>query len=500
MPETQRESWTGSGATAHHMDEGEFRRFGKEMIDWVADYLYGGVEKHPVQSRAAPGEVRSMLPGRPPREGEGFKDIIADLDRIVLPGLTHWQHPNWHGYFPANTSGPSILGDLVASGLGVQGMLWSTSPACTEVETLVMDWMAQALELPECYQSVPGPGGGVIQDTASSASFVTLLAARERATDWRSNREGLGAIDRRLVAYTSNQAHSSIAKAMKMAGMGEDQLRLVGVDDGHRMDPSALEECIRRDLADGHLPCYVCATLGTTSSVAIDPVREIAEITDAHGIWLHVDGAFAGAAAICPEYRGMHEGLELADSYTFNPHKWLFTNFDCNCLWLRDREPLVRTLTVMPEYLRNEASESGRVIDYRDWQVPLGRRFRALKLWFVMRFYGIEGLQALIRHHVELASHFERLVEGHPSLELSTPRNLTLTCFHHQDGDAATEELLKAVNATGDAYLSHTRLGDGDGGDRFVIRVSIGQSRIEREHVDRAFELIAREADRLSRR
>ena len=487
-----------SPATAFHMSEADFRRHGKELIDWVADYLYGGVEEYPVLSRVKPGEIRSQLPDEPPARGEPFAQITRDLDEIVLPGLTHWQNPNWHGYFPANTSGPSILADLISSGLGVQGMIWTTSPACTEIETLVMDWMAKALALPDCFLSEPGPGCGVLQDTASSASFVTLLAARERATNWRTNQEGLGSINPRLVAYTSNQAHSSIAKAAKMAGMGEANLRLVDVDEHYRMDPSALRRNVEADVAAGLQPCYVCATIGTTSSVAIDPVDRISEITREHGIWLHVDGAFAGAAAVCPEFRSMHQGVEHADSYTFNPHKWLFTNFDCNCLWVRDREHLVRTLTVMPEYLRNAASESGRVIDYRDWQVPLGRRFRALKLWFVLRFYGTEGLQALVRHHVALAEEFEQQVVGHPLLEISTPRNLTLLCFHHVDGDAATKRMFDAVNESGKAYLSHTKLEMPDGVERFVIRMSIGQSRVERSHIEHAFELIAREAERVS--
>ena len=490
---------SSDSATSFHMGEDEFRRHGKEMIDWVADYLYGGVEQHPVLSQSQPGAIRAQLPENPPASGESFEAIVRDLDSIVLPGLTHWQNPNWHAYFPANTSGPSILADLISSGLGVQGMIWSTSPACTEVETLVMDWMAKALDLPECFLSEPGPGGGVLQDTASSASFVTLLAARERATDWRVNEDGLGVVDPRLVVYTSNQAHSSIAKAVKMAGMGAANLRLIDVDAEHRMDPVALQRQIEADLAAGLRPCYVCATVGTTSSVAIDPVAEIAAITQRHGIWLHVDAAFAGAAAVCPEFRAMHQGVEHADSYTFNPHKWLFTNFDCNCLWVRDREPLIRTLTVMPEYLRNAATESGKVIDYRDWQVPLGRRFRSLKLWFVLRFYGIEGLQALIRHHLELAEGFERRIAGHPHLELTTPRNLTLVCFHHVDGDDATKAVFDAVNQTGKAHLSHTRLATEDGSDRFVIRVSIGQSRVEEAHIEAVFKLIARETERLTK-
>lgn len=475
--------------TRRHMDKESFRRHGHAVIDWIADFLHDRVDDLPVMSRVAPGEIRDRLPEHPPETGESFESMMADLDRIVVPGLTNWQHPNWHGYFPANISGPAILGDLLSSGMGVQGMLWSTSPACTELETHVLDWMAELLDLPGCFRSRPGPGCGVLQDTASSSSFVTLLAARERATDWRSNRDGLAAGDERLVAYTSDQAHSSIAKAAKMAGVGEANLRLVESDERFAMRPDALERAIELDRDEGRLPFFVCATLGTTSSVAVDPLAEIAPIARRHGLWLHVDAAFAGSAAVCPEFRSMHEGLEEADSYTFNPHKWLFTNFDCNCTWVRDREPLVRTLTVMPEYLRNAATESGEVIDYRDWQVPLGRRFRALKLWFVLRHYGAEGLRELIRHHVALARTFESLVDAHPLLEVSTPRNLSLVCFHHVDGEEATRAMLEGCNATGRMFMTHTRLGD-----RYVARMSIGQSRITEEHLRNAWAIIEEQA------
>ena len=474
----------------HHMDKETFRRHGHAVIDWIADFLHDRVEELPVMSEAAPGEIRAMLPDAPPVAGEPFERMLADVDRVVVPGLTNWQHPNWHGYFPANISGPAILGDLLSSGLGVQGMLWSTSPACTEVETKVLDWMADLLDLPACFRSEPGPGCGVIQDTASSASFVTLLAARERATGWRSNQSGLHSVDDRLVAYTSDQAHSSIAKAAKMAGIGEDNLRTVAVDEAFAMRPDALRRAVESDLAEGLRPFFVCATVGTTSSVAIDPVAAIAPIAREHGLWLHVDAAYAGSAAVCPEFRGMHDGLEHADSYTFNPHKWLFTNFDCNCTWVRDRDPLVRTLTVMPEYLKNAATDSGQVIDYRDWQVPLGRRFRALKLWFVLRHYGVDGLQSLIRHHVRLAERFAELVRGHPRLECTVPRSLALVCFHHVDGDEATRAMLEGCNETGRMYMSHTRLGD-----RYVARMSIGQWRVEDRHVDEAWSIISEQAD-----
>lgn len=477
-----------------HMDKASFKRHGHTVIDWIAEYLYGGVDELPVMSRAAPGETRAKLPDEPPAGGEPFEEILADFERIVLPGITNWQHPNWHGYFPANTSGPSILGDLLSSGLGIQGMLWSTSPACTEIETHVLDWLAEILGLPEVFKSLPGPGCGVIQDTASSATFVALLAARERATDFKSNEDGLAGVRDKLVAYTSNQAHSSIAKAVRMAGLGEANLRSVDVDSGFALDPAALEQAIEQDLAAGLRPCFMSATLGTTSSVAFDPLPEMARLARKHDIWLHVDAAFAGSAAVCPEFRSMHEGLEHADSYTMNPHKWLFTNFDCNCFWIRDRETLIRTLTVMPEYLRNKATDSGEVIDYRDWHVPLGRRFRALKLWFMLRHYGVDGLRELIRHHVSLAEVFESRIREHPLLEMSVPRALNLVCFHHVAGDEATAAMLERVNETGRMYMSHTRLAD-----RYVARMSIGQSRVDKQHVEDAWTLIEQAAEAVSR-
>lgn len=469
---------------AAHMTKDEFKRHGREVIDWIAEYLYGGVDQLPVASRVQPGDIRDSLPQAPPEVGEPFDAMLADVNEKILSGITHWQHPNWHAYFPANISGPSILGDLLSSGLGVQGMLWSTSPACTELETLVLDWMAQALGLPACFYSTPGPGCGVLQDTASSSAVVAMIAARERATTGAA---------KQLTAYTSTQAHSSIAKAMRIAGLGETALRIIETDAVFAMDPKALAEAIARDKAAGCEPFFICATLGTTSSLAIDPLDDIATIANDFGAWLHVDAAFAGAALVCPEHRSMLAGAEHADSIAFNPHKWLFTNFDCSCFWVRDRAAIIDALTIMPEYLRNAATESGAVIDYRDWQIPLGRRFRSLKLWFVMRHYGLEGFRGFIRHHIGLAEHFAERIENHPLLELSTPRSLSLVCFHHVAGNDATRAMLENANATGALYMTHTRLGD-----RYVARMSIAQSRVEQHHVDSAFELIAREAENLS--
>ncbi len=464
------------------MTPDDFRRHGRAVVDWIADYMER-VESLPVRSGAAPGDVARALPDAAPEHGEPFDRLLRDVEEIILPGITHWQSPNFFAFFPANASGPSILGDLLSSGLGVQGMLWQTSPACTELETRVLDWLVPMLGLPERFLST-GRGGGVIQDTASSAALCVLLAARERATDLASNARGA---DPRLVAYTSGQAHSSIEKAMTIAGLGRERLRLVEVDDRHAMATGSLEALIARDRADGLLPCFVCATVGTTSSNAIDPVPRIAEICRRERLWLHVDAAMSGTAALCPEFRWINDGVEHADSYNFNPHKWMFTNFDCSALWVADRAALVRTLSILPEYLKNEATISGAVFDYRDWQIPLGRRFRALKLWFVIRHYGVEGLRYHVREHVRLAQWFAERVRASDRFELAVDPPLSLVCFRHVDGDAATERIMHALNDSGNVYLTHTKL---DG--RFVLRMSVGQARTEQRHVERAWRLIER--------
>ena len=463
-----------------HMSAEEFRRHGRAVVDWIADY-YERIESLPVLSRVVPGEIRAMLPPAPPEQGEPFEAMLADMERIVLPGTTHWQSPNFFAFFPANTSFPSILGELLSAGLGVQGMLWATSPACTEVETHVLDWLADMLGLPEKFKS-SSAGGGVIQDTASSAALCALLAARERATGHASNERGC---DPRLTAYTSTQAHSSIEKAVKIAGLGRERLRLIDTDERFAMRADTLQAAIERDRAAGLMPCFVAATVGTTSSNALDPLPEIGRIARAAGAWFHVDAAMAGTAALCPEFRHIHDGIELADSYCFNPHKWMFTNFDCDCFYVAERAALIKALTILPEYLRNTATESGAVFDYRDWQVPLGRRFRALKLWFVIRHYGVEGLRHHIRRHVELAQEFARWVQGSARFELAAPAPLNLVCFRDRGGDARNERLLARLNASGKLYLTHTKLGG-----RYTLRLCIGQTHTELRHVRAAWQAI----------
>ncbi|HET6949507.1 MAG TPA: pyridoxal-dependent decarboxylase, partial [Acidimicrobiales bacterium] len=425
-----------------------------------------------------PGDVRSWLPPAPPEQPEPFAEVLADLDRVVVPGTTHWQHPGFHAFFPANTSGPGILADIVSSGLGTQGMLWQTGPACTEVETHVLDWVVGLLGLPDRFLST-GPGGGVIQDSASSSTLCAVIAARERAL-------AAGARLGDLVLYSSTQAHSSLEKGARVAGLHPGQVRLVDVDGAFALRPDALEAAVAEDTAAGRTPCLVMATVGTTSSQAIDPVAAVADVAGAAGMWLHVDAAMAGSAAVCPEYRGLlNGGLERADSYVFDPHKWLFTTFDCSCLFVADRSALVGALSILPEYLRNAATASGAVIDYRDWQVPLGRRFRALKLWFVLRWYGAAGLRHHVVEHVRLAQTLAARVVADPRLELAAPAPLNLVCFRHRDGDEATEALHRALNASGRVYLTHTRLDD-----RYVIRASIGAWTTEERHVEALWSLI----------
>ncbi len=461
--------------TSFHMTPAQFREYGRLVVDWIADY-YEQIETYPVLSQVKPGDIRATLPISPPTQGAPFPDILADVQTLI-PGVTHWQSPNFFAYFPANASGPAILGDLLSSGLGVQGMLWATSPACTELETHVLDWLVEMLGLPEKFR-----GNGVIQDTASSASLCALLAARERATHFMSNKNGC---DGKLTAYTSTQTHSSVEKAMGIAGMGRANLRLIPTDDTFAMCVEDLAARVAEDRAAGLTPCFVTATIGTTSSNALDPIRAIGEFCRAEGLWLHIDAAMSGTAALCPEFRYTHDGVELADSYAFNPHKWMFTNFDCNVFYVADRAALINTLSILPEYLKNQATQSGAVYDYRDWHIQLGRRFRALKLWFVIRHYGVEGLQHHIRQHVALAQQFAAWVRAHPDFELAAPTPLNLVCFRHKAGDALNRTLLETLNQSGDLYLTHTVLNG-----QYTLRMCIGQTNTEERHVRAAWEKI----------
>jgi len=476
-----------SDEKSFHMTPDEFRRHGHAVVDWIADYQ-SRVESFPVLSQVKPGEIRASLPTNPPAHGEPFDTLLKDVEQLILPGVTHWQSPNFFAYFPGNASGPGILGDLLSSGLGVQGMLWSTSPACTELETHVMDWLVGMLGLPQKFLS-SSSGGGVIQDTASSAALCALLAARERASGYTTNKKG---VTGRLVAYASTQTHSSLEKAAMIAGIGTDNLRLIEVDENFAMKPDALARQVEADRAAGLVPCFICATVGTTSSNAIDPVCAIGEICRKSNLWLHVDAAMSGTAMVCPEFRHLQNGVESADSYNFNPHKWMGATFDCSCFWVADRKALIQALSILPEYLRNQATESGAVIDYRDWHIQLGRRFRSLKLWFVIRHYGTEGLQHNVREHVRLAQEFAAWVKSDQRFELAAPVPLNLVCFRHKGGDAMNQSIMDRLNQSGDLFLTHTRLNG-----KLTLRLSVGQMNTKARHVTNAWKRIQEASSRV---
>ncbi|WP_210443211.1 aminotransferase class V-fold PLP-dependent enzyme [Nocardioides sp. SYSU D00065] len=465
--------------TTGHLTPEEFRRHGHAAIDWIADY-WASLEDLPVRAQVAPGDVRRLLPAAAPEEGEPFDALLADLDRVVVPGLTHWQHPRFFAYFPANSSPAAILGDLLSSGIGAQGMIWATSPAVTEVEQVVLDWLADALGLPAAFRS-DGPGGGVVQDTASTATFTALLAALHRASGGQVRRHGVGAGGWRV--YGSTEAHSSLVKAAMMAGLGEDAVRTVAVDPATQaMDVAALGAAIREDVAAGLRPVMVHVASGSTSTGAMDDIGAVAEAVREHGTWVHVDAAWAGVAAVCPEHREHLAGLEAADSFVTNPHKWLLTTFDCSTFWVRDRAALTGAMSILPEYLRNAATESGEVVDYRDWHPQLGRRFRALKLWAVLRTYGLSGLRSHVRSGIALAQHVADLVAADDRFEMVTEPALSLVVFRLRAGDEQTLAAMEAVNASGEAYLSHTTVAG-----RAAIRLAVGSWRTTQADVDRTW-------------
>ncbi len=462
---------------SYHMTPEEFRVRGHEVIDWLADYMETVADADIIPD-VDPGDIRDRIPAAAPETPESFEQIMSDLDEVVRPGLVHWQSPGWFAYFPANTSPPSILGDLVSSGLGQQGMLWSTSPACTEIENAVVDWMVELLGLPSGWKTA-GPGGGVIQMSASDSTHTALVVARHQRT-------AQGGVDQ-MVAYTSAQAHSSVEKGARMAGI--PHIRLISVDDRYAMRPQALAVAVAEDLAAGRQPIFVASTVGTTGTTAVDPIEAVGAIAREHGLWHHVDAAYAGSAMICPEFRIHQPGLDTVDSYTTNPHKWMFTNFDCNLFYVADRSQLVETMSILPPYLRSQRSEEGNVIDYRDWHVPLGRRFRALKLWFVLRSYGAEGIRHHIREHVHLAKELEERLGADDRFDLIAPVPFGLVTFRHSAGNEATDALALAINASGHSYVTPSKLGETS-----FIRVSVGQTNTGRKHVDRLWRVIDRAA------
>lgn len=467
------------------MDIDEFRSHAHQMVDWMADYL-AGIEELPVRAQTAPGEIGNRLPGSAPRSGESIREIMADFERDILPGITHWQHPSFFAYFPANSSPPSVLGEMLTAAIGAQCMLWQTSPAATEMEGRVLDWLRQLIGLQDGFS-------GVIQDSASGAILCALLTARERATDYQINEEGFSGSPE-LVAYCSSEAHTSTEKGAKIAGYGRRNVRKIAVDDRFSMRPEALEAAIQEDKAAGRIPACVVASLGATGVGGIDSLKAIGEICSRHDIFFHVDAAWAGSALILPEFRWMLEGQEYIDSLVFNPHKWLATNFDCSAHFVRDPEALIRTFAIDATYLQSR--ESQQVTDYRDWGVPLGRRFRALKLWFVLRSYGVDGLQEMLRRHITLGEDLEKRIAAEPDFVLAAPRVLSLLNFRYQPAgksdqemDDLNERLLHTLNDGGEAYFTGNRVAG-----RFVIRFSIGQTNTEARHVENGWDLVVRTA------
>jgi aromatic-L-amino-acid/L-tryptophan decarboxylase len=518
------------------MDAASFRRHGHAVIEWIASYLET-IDERPVLAQVEPGEIRASLPPSPPTAPEPFSDALRDLDELLMPGVTHWNHPAFHGYFAITGSGPGILGETIAAALNVNGMLWRTSPSATELEELVLDWLRQLLGLDDGWR-------GMISDTASMSTMLALAAARER-TDLDVRQRGLaGRPDVPMLRiYTSDQAHSSVEKAAIALGLGRDAVRTIACDDAHRMDVEVLAAAIREDARFGYRPMAIVPTIGTTSTTSVDPVAAIAEVRDelveelGHHLWLHVDGAYGGMMAVCPEFRDVLDGVDRADSFVTNPHKWLFTPIDCSALYVRDPSALTDAFSLVPEYL---ATDDVEVTDYMDWGVQLGRRFRALKLWFVLRYFGADGLAARIREHVAQAQRVAAWAEAHPAFELAAPVPMSTVCFRAvpdwldvprvdepdpvpTDGDAAIADLLErepaeptsvrdaalaagreaalaalnrrlltAINASGRALLSHTVLGD-----RYVLRLATGGLRTTDARLDETLALLEDELRKL---
>lgn len=460
----------------------DFRKHAHQLVDWISDYM-DGVERYPVTPRVQPGEILAQLPAAAPVSGESFEAMFADFEKIILPGMTHWQHPGFFAYFPANASPPSLLGEMLTSALGAQCMSWLTSPAATELEQRVMEWIRDAIGL-------PGEFAGVIQDTASTATLCALLSARERASGWRINTEGFSG--QRYRIYASSEAHSSVEKAVRIAGLGADNLVKVAVDQDFAMQPEALAAAIAADRAAGFEPLCVVAAWGTTGSTALDPIAPIADICQREQLWLHIDAAYAGSALLLPEIRSLAAGLERADSIVFNPHKWLLTHFDCSAYFVRDPEALERTFGLTPEYLKTDSDKL--VHNYRDWGIQLGRRFRALKLWFVLRSYGLSGLQDFLRRQIGWAQELAQAIDAHADFERLAPVPLNLICFRWNppgatDPDGLNAKLMQSLNADGEMFMTHTRLKG-----HYTLRLVAGQRQTTRERIFRAWELIQHKA------
>ncbi len=464
----------------------DYRAQAHKMVDWICNY-YENIGEYPVKSAVSPGDIARQIPSAIPEDSESFDLIWKDFVNIILPGITHWQHPHFHAYFNANTSFPSLLGEMITAALGSQCMIWDTSPAAAELEERMMEWLRDSMGLPLTWS-------GVIQDTASTATLCALLTAREKATEYEINRKGIGLNVFRI--YSSTEAHSSLEKGVKIAGFGKENLVKIAVDERSRMDPQKLSEAINLDIQNGYIPLFVMAALGTTSTLAVDPLAEIAKICEQFDIWLHVDAAYAGSALLLPEFKWMIEGIDAADSFVYNPHKWLFTNFDCTAYFIKDRAALIKTFEILPEYLKTESR--GRVNDYRDWGIPLGRRFRALKLWFVLRSFGLENLKLTISNHIQWARDLANKIALDPNWELMQDTQFNMIVCRYvpewisdpETLNKINEVLLNSINSSGEAYMTHTKLND-----KYVLRVVFGQTYLEKTDVENMWAIMQRHVE-----
>ncbi|XP_019178236.1 PREDICTED: tyrosine decarboxylase 1 [Ipomoea nil] len=475
------------GSNLKPMDSEQLREYGHKMVDFIADY-YKNIESFPVLSQVQPGYLRGLLPESAPTHPETLQDVLQDVQTKILPGVTHWQSPDYFAYFPSNSSVAGFLGEMLSAGINMVGFSWITSPAATELEMIVLDWLAKALKLPDTFLST-GEGGGVIQGTASEAVLVVLLAARDKILR-AVGKELIG----KLVVYASDQTHSALQKACQIAGIHPENCRFLKTDSSteYALSPNSVREALSQDLAAGLIPFFLCATVGTTSSTAVDPLLALGHIAKSNGMWFHVDAAYAGSACVCPEFRHYLDGVEEADSFNMNAHKWFLTNFDCSALWVKDRSALIQALSTNPEFLRNKASQANMVVDYKDWQIPLGRRFRSLKLWMVLRLYGLENLQAYVKNHIELAKRFEEFVSEDSRFEVVAHRKFSLVCFRlrppQNDEDLANKlnrNLLDAVNSSGKIFISHTVLSG-----KYVLRLAVGAPLTEERHVIAAWKVL----------
>lgn len=466
------------------INKNNFSEFAPKIMSWINQY-FKDLPSLPVKSKVQPKDIYNQFPTTPPQKSESLDQILSDLDKIILPGITHWQHPNFHAYFPANSSVESLFAEFITAAIGAQCMIWDTSPAAAELEERVLNWLRDEMKLPNHFE-------GVIQDTASTATLSAIVCAREVVTNFEANENG---VPSNLRVYCSSQTHSSIEKAVKIAGIGRRNLVKIEVDEKFALKPSDLEVNIKQDIADGKTPCCVIATIGTTSTLGVDPLEAIGKICQKYKIWLHVDAAYLGTALLLEEYQWMNKGIEMVDSFVFNPHKWLFTNFDCSAYYVKDVDILLKTFEVLPEYLKTKSR--GKVNDYRDWGIPLGRRFRALKLWFVIRSFGMEGIRKVLRHHMELNEYFASKMESSPHFELIMPPFASFTGFRLKVSgvndlekmNEINKQFLAELNNSGTIYLSHTKING-----QYILRMITAQTYVEKGDIDKAIDFLTQQA------